>query len=234
MRFDDFINWLLTQGRVDYDGFPKANPYQCVDIIKFYADKVYGMEVGSWGDAKYYWLDSKHPLLAKFSRVYDRQPERGDIVIYDTSASTEHIFIALSNTQGIEQNGGSGKGLGTGTDAIRRRSFDKSRIMGILRPIESEVDMPTKAEVELMFSYHQPPVKPKDGQVTYYMTREWVVLAKDILENNRKAVTTLQTKQKELQTKVTTLTKENETLKAQVGDSTKWQTFKALIKELIS
>ena len=43
---------------------------QCVDLIKAYLDKVFGIKPGSWGNAMYYWID--YPKHAQLVRAFDR------------------------------------------------------------------------------------------------------------------------------------------------------------------
>ena len=49
MNYQEFIN--EDNGKsFDYDG---VSSVQCVDLIKMYLDKVFGIKPSSWGNAKY-------------------------------------------------------------------------------------------------------------------------------------------------------------------------------------
>lgn len=99
MTFNEFIQRYVGKA-TDYDG---AYGAQCVDFVKLYLDKVFGVKAGAWGDAKCYWLNfEKHPELVKnFTKITNTPafvPDEGDIVVWSGEISTKnncgHIAIA--------------------------------------------------------------------------------------------------------------------------------------------
>jgi len=50
MKYVDFKATMLWK-RIDVDGFPKIGKYQCVDLFKFYCDKVYGIRLNKTWNA---------------------------------------------------------------------------------------------------------------------------------------------------------------------------------------
>ncbi len=156
MTFQEFLAEKTNPAgqRVDTDGVPVGAVYQCVDLPKEYAKECFGLTPGAWGNAINYWTTTAAALLTKFTRVATQDVQAGDITIL-TSPITPlgHIGIATGNISGgnfemLEQNGGTGDGQGTGTDAIRRRFISKTRIVGVLRPIPAPV-VPTVPMITL-------------------------------------------------------------------------------------
>lgn len=84
MTYNEFVK-AYNGKATDYDG---AYGAQCVDLIKLYLNKVFGIKPGSWGNAKYYWLNfSKHSELTKnFTKIKNTPsfvPQKGDIMVWD-------------------------------------------------------------------------------------------------------------------------------------------------------
>ena len=67
MTFDSFVKRYIGKA-VDYDGVAGV---QCVDLVKLYLYKVFGIRAGAWGNARDYWLDfSSHPTMtANFTKI---------------------------------------------------------------------------------------------------------------------------------------------------------------------
>jgi hypothetical protein len=136
--FDTFEAQALAEKRIDYDG---VYAYQCVDLILQYAAVCYGVH-GERGNAIDYWNNPSPVLLTKFTKIATQDVHRGDIVILNGLAGNPlgHIMVGTGNDgptefEGLEQNGQTGDGTGTGGDAIRTRYVQKVRIAGVLRPI---------------------------------------------------------------------------------------------------
>lgn len=103
MTFDSFIA-KYNGTKIDYDG---VSGVQCVDLIKLYLDKVFGIKAGAWGNAVDYWLsfDSRKPLKDNFTKIKntaDFIPEKGDIVVWsgDVSTSNDYGHIAVASGEG--------------------------------------------------------------------------------------------------------------------------------------
>lgn len=149
--FDFQQNWIGK--RTDVDG---AFEYQCVDLIKQYLIDCFGIPNGAYGDAIEYWTKTSPAILAAFDRVEGSDPQTGDIVIVKATPTlkTGHIGIATgglmpSEVQILEQNGGTGSGNGTGTNAIRTRFIKRTTIAGLLRP--KGTDMPDQLKAMSTF-----------------------------------------------------------------------------------
>ena len=67
MNYDEFINTYNGKG-FDYDGVAQI---QCVDLVKMYLDKVFGIKPGSWGDARAYYenYNNNSVLKTNFDRI---------------------------------------------------------------------------------------------------------------------------------------------------------------------
>lgn len=83
MNYNQFISKHLGKA-MDYDG---AAGVQCVDLIKFYLDEVFGIKPGKWGNAKDYYEDfTTHvELTSNFTRIANSAsfiPKKGDIVVW--------------------------------------------------------------------------------------------------------------------------------------------------------
>lgn len=143
ISFQTFMaNWLGK--RVDTDGEPAGYPFQCVDLIKQWLHEGAGLAFGAFGNAIDYWIDTNSAILRVCDRItFDGYVVAGDVlplkpVDSQPAHKLGHIVIATGNTSAtqveiLEQNGGSGNGLGQGSDLIRTRWIDKSRIYGVLR-----------------------------------------------------------------------------------------------------
>lgn len=135
MHFSEFVNTYLGKS-TDWDG---AYGTQCVDLIKAYLYECFGIKAGSWGNAKYYWLNfNLHSALKNnFNRIaYTKgmQFKAGDIVVWNAgigSSGCGHIAIATGeyNSSGFytyDQNW-NGKNM-------KKVKHSYSCVYGVLRP----------------------------------------------------------------------------------------------------
>lgn len=137
MDFNSFKNEWLGR-RVDYD---HVFNYQCVDLIQEYVAECYGITSGVSGNAIDYWNNPSASLLSKFHKDQTSAADQSDIVVFNGLPGNPygHIGIATGNINAtdvevLEQNGATGDGSGTGSDAIRVRYISRDRVAGILRP----------------------------------------------------------------------------------------------------
>lgn len=88
ITYNDFI-WKSNTKYRDYDGFPKDNPFQCVDLIRFKIKEVDGFDpytaLPAGKDAITIWNNFKTNKYYK--KVFndpkgDNHPRRGDIVFF--------------------------------------------------------------------------------------------------------------------------------------------------------
>lgn len=99
MTLNEFKSWAVGQGSVAKytDGKYKG---ECVSLINQYLARVYGISAGLWGNAKDWATNSN--VLNYFDKV--SSPQAGDIGVY-TGGTYGHIWIYLSATECLEQNG---------------------------------------------------------------------------------------------------------------------------------
>ena len=101
MTYDEFVK-AYNGKATDYDG---AYGAQCVDLIKLYLNKVFGIKAGSWGNAKYYWINfDKHSELTKnFTKIKNTAsfvPQKGDIMVWDGNQGNGCGHVAICTGEG--------------------------------------------------------------------------------------------------------------------------------------
>ena len=136
LTFDNFVKNYINKG-TDYD---KVCGVQCVDLIKVYLDKCFGIKAGKWGNAKDYYegFNTVSALKTNFTRIKNTPlfvPKKGDICIWGANISDEHNFghIAIATGEGnikefytYDQNWG-GK-------PMRKVKHSYKAFLGVLRP----------------------------------------------------------------------------------------------------
>lgn len=134
MTYDEFVKTYNGKA-TDYDG---AYGAQCVDLIKAYLNKVFGIKPGSWGNAKYYWINfSKHSELTnnftKIANTASFVPKKGDIMVWDGDKGNGAGHVAICTGDGTtsyfysyDQNW-NGK-------AMKKVKHDYRDVYGVLRP----------------------------------------------------------------------------------------------------
>lgn len=134
MLKSEFINKYKGKS-VEYDGVAM---YQCVDYIKLYLNKCYGIKPGSWGDAKQYYLQFNNKAWGGYTDMHKYftripayvKPQFGDIVVWNGTYG--HIAIASgeSDSKGFycyEQNWNNKK-------CVEKNRHYYSDVLGVLRP----------------------------------------------------------------------------------------------------
>ena len=133
MNYQEFINEYNGKS-FDYDG--KAG-IQCVDLIKMYLNKVFGLNPGSWGNAKDYYENFNNlPLKNYFTRIKntpDLIPQKGDICIWGTGLGNKYGHIAISTGEGTTKQFYS-YDLNWGVKIVRRVLHNYTGFLGVLRP----------------------------------------------------------------------------------------------------
>lgn len=159
MKYDEFISTYNGKA-TDYDG---AYGAQCVDLIKLYLDKVFGIKAGSWGNAKYYWINfDKHSELTKnFTKVSNTAssiPQKGDIMVWNGNAGSGCGHVAICTGEGTtsyfysyDQNWNGKK--------MHKVKHEYDNVYGVLRPKDQ-----TKIKTSVSNSNTFPtPVKWQNG-----------------------------------------------------------------------
>lgn len=101
MDYNEFIKTYKGKS-FDYDG---VSGVQCVDLVKQYLNKVFGIKPGSWGNAKDYYenYNSNKILKANFTRIAntaDFIPKKGDIAVWGTGLGNKYGHIAIATGEG--------------------------------------------------------------------------------------------------------------------------------------
>ena len=102
MTYQEFVNKYNGVG-TDYDGVAGV---QCVDLIKLYLNKVFGLNPGAWGNAyEYYanWTAYTTELQKNFNRIAntpDFIPIKGDIMVWNTNVGGGYGHVAICTGEG--------------------------------------------------------------------------------------------------------------------------------------
>lgn len=140
MNFNTFVNWALAKKRIDNDGFPKNQPYQCFDLIGSYLMNCFGYKGSQYSIlpvSSAYQLYTAFPktITGKFQKIPVTQPARaGDIVVWGAglpgSEGNGHVAIMLrpgANFISLDQNWGGAY--------VHQVSHNLSYVLGYLRPL---------------------------------------------------------------------------------------------------
>ena len=101
MNYNEFIKTYKGKS-FDYDG---VSGVQCVDLVKQYLNKVFGIKPGSWGNAKDYYenYNNNKTLKANFTRIANTPefvPKKGDIAVWGTGLGNKYGHIAIATGEG--------------------------------------------------------------------------------------------------------------------------------------
>lgn len=134
MTYDDFVK-AYNGKATDYDG---AYGAQCVDLIKAYLNKVFGIKPGSWGNAKYYWQNfSKHSELTKnFTKIANTAsfvPKKGDIMVWNGNVGSGAGHVAICTGEGTTSYFYSYDQNWNGKE-MHKVKHDYDDVYGVLRP----------------------------------------------------------------------------------------------------
>lgn len=134
MTFDEFIKKYNGKS-IDYDG---TYGVQCVDLIKLYVEKVFGVSAGSasWGNAKYYYTNTPAKLkniTTKIANTASFVPQKGDIMVWNGNVGNGCGHVAICTGEGntsyfysYDQN--------WGTKPMHKVKHSYDNVYGVLRP----------------------------------------------------------------------------------------------------
>ena len=105
MNYNEFINTYNGKS-FDYDGTAGV---QCVDLIKMYLNKVFGLTPGAWGNAKDYYenYNNNSVLKANFDRIANTSsfvPQKGDIAVFGSGLGNTYGHICIATGEGDTHN----------------------------------------------------------------------------------------------------------------------------------
>lgn len=133
MNYQEFINYYNGKA-LDYDG---VSGVQCVDLAKFYLNRVFGLQPGAWGNAKDYYLNYNAipSLVNNFTRIANTPsfvPQKGDIVIWGTGLG-KYGHIAIATGEGNTSQFYS-YDMNWGGKACKKVLHNYKGFLGVLRP----------------------------------------------------------------------------------------------------
>lgn len=132
MNYQEFIN-AYNGKNFDYDGISGV---QCVDLIKMYLDKVFGMKPGAWGNAKDYYENFNNlPLKSVFTRILNNAsliPQKGDIVVWGKEVGNKYGHIAIATGEGDTAKFYS-YDLNWKSKVVRKVEHNYKGVLGVLR-----------------------------------------------------------------------------------------------------
>lgn len=135
MTFDEFVREYNGKA-VDYDG---GYGVQCVDLIKLYADKVFNLKFGKFGDAHAYYdnFENIKTLRDNFDKIPNTPkfvPQKGDIIVWNKNRGGGCGHIAICNGIGTTGYFCSYDQNWNGKKAMQLVKHSYSNVYGVLRP----------------------------------------------------------------------------------------------------
>lgn len=149
MYYNEFINTYNGKS-FDYDGVAGT---QCVDLIKMYLDKVFGIKPGAWGNAKDYYENfdnlSIKDTFTKISNNTSFVPQKGDIAVWGSGVGNGYGHLSIATGDGNLSNFNS-YDLNWGSKSVRKVQHDYKGFLGVLRANDqSKIN-----GVQLMYKVH--------------------------------------------------------------------------------
>lgn len=135
MNFDEFVKNYNGKA-VDYDG---GYGVQCVDLIKLYADKVFNLKFGAFGNAHAYYdnFENIKTLRDNFDKIPNTAkfvPQKGDIIVWNKNRGGGCGHIAICNGIGTTGYFCSYDQNWNGKKAMQLVKHSYSNVYGVLRP----------------------------------------------------------------------------------------------------
>lgn len=134
MNYNEFINTYNGKS-FDYDG---VSGVQCVDLIKMYLNKVFGLTPGAWGNAKDYYenYNNNSVLKANFTRIANTPsfvPQKGDIAVFGSGLGNTYGHICIATGEGDTHNFYS-YDLNWNGKTVHKVQHTYKAFLGVLRP----------------------------------------------------------------------------------------------------
>lgn len=133
MNYQEFINEYNGKS-FDYDG---VSGIQCVDLIKIYLDKVFGIKPSAWGNAKDYYENFNNlPIKNYFTRIAntpDLIPQKGDICVWGSGIISIYGHVAIATGEGDTKYFYS-YDLNWGSKNVKKVLHSYRGFLGVLRP----------------------------------------------------------------------------------------------------
>ncbi len=134
MNFDEFVKKYNGKA-TDYDG---GCGVQCVDLVKLYAEKVFGLKFGKFGDAHAYYdnFSKTKMLYENFTRIPNTLsfvPLKGDIMVWNKNRGGGCGHIAICNGVGTKNYFCSYDQNWNGVKKMQLVKHTYSNVYGVLR-----------------------------------------------------------------------------------------------------
>lgn len=134
MNYDELIKEYNGKS-FDYDG---VSGVQCVDLIKMYLDKVFGIAAGHWGNAKDYYenYNNLSVIKANFTRIANTPefvPQKGDIAVWGAGLGNTYGHISIATGEGDTKQFYS-YDLNWGGKTVKKVLHNYTGFLGVLRP----------------------------------------------------------------------------------------------------
>lgn len=134
MNYNEFINYYNGKA-LDYDGVAGV---QCVDLVKYYLNRVFGLQPGAWGNAKDYYENYYNITALKnnFIRIANTPsfvPQQGDIVVWGVGLGNRYGHIAIATGEGDTKQFYS-YDMNWGEKACKKVLHNYKGFLGVLRP----------------------------------------------------------------------------------------------------
>ncbi len=133
MNYSEFISEYNGKS-FDYDG---VSGVQCVDLIKMYLNKVFGLNPGAWGNAKDYYENFNNlPLKNSFDRIANTTefvPQKGDIAVWGAGLGNTYGHISIATGEGDTSNFYS-YDLNWNGKTVHKVQHNYNGFLGVLRP----------------------------------------------------------------------------------------------------
>ena len=155
MTYDSFVSHYLGKS-TDWDG---AYGTQCVDLIKAYLYEVFGIKAGSWGNAKYYWINfNLHSELknsfTKIAYTKGMAFNKGDIVVWNGNAGAGCGHVAIATGE-YSSSGFYTYDQNWNVKEMKKVWHGYSNVYGVLRP-KNQSNITTVKSVSGTGSYPTP------------------------------------------------------------------------------
>lgn len=153
MNYSEFINTYDGKS-FDYDG---VSGIQCVDLIKMYLDKVFGIKAGAWGNAKDYYENFDNlSLKNSFTRIKNTStfiPQKGDIVVWSSELGNTYGHIAIATGEG-NTNEFYSYDLNWGSKVVHKVLHNYRGFLGVLRPNDQSKITGEVKKPDLQYQVH--------------------------------------------------------------------------------
>lgn len=184
MNYNEFIN--TYNGRsFDYDGVAGV---QCVDLVKMYLDKVFGIKAGAWGNAKDYYENFNNlPLRNSFTRIANTPsfvPQKGDIVVWGAGLGNTYGHIAIATGEG-NTNQFYSYDLNWGGKTVKRVQHNYKGFLGVLRPNDQSKIADNRYTIGT-YKVNASLLHVRNGAGTNCLVKGYSLLTQNAQEQNKK------------------------------------------------